>query len=137
MSVDLELLDPARWQAARDIAEGAAPLAVIAASEYARTRQVPIYLVEREAKDEPPGRLCTRTPSCGSFSSTRELSGAYSVKSAARRTRILYLLPTLAAGGTERQAMELVRHIDRTKFDPIVVTIYDPETVPIEIPAGR
>lgn len=55
---------------------------------------------------------------------------------AARRTRILYLLPTLAAGGTERQAMELVRHLDRTKFEPIVVTIYDPPTVPIEIPPG-
>ena len=55
---------------------------------------------------------------------------------AARRTRILYLLPTLAAGGTERQAMELVRHLDRTKFEPIVVTIYDPATVPIEISPG-
>ena len=55
---------------------------------------------------------------------------------AARRTRIMYLLPTLAAGGTERQAIELVRHLDRTKFDPIVVTIYDPATVPIEIPSG-
>ncbi len=58
------------------------------------------------------------------------------MKSAASRTRILYLLPTLASGGTERQAMELVRHIDRTKFDPIVVTIYDSKTVPIEIPPG-
>jgi glycosyltransferase involved in cell wall biosynthesis len=58
------------------------------------------------------------------------------VKGAAGRTRILYLLPTLGAGGTERQAMELVRHIDRTRFDPIVVTLYAPETVPIEIPPG-
>lgn len=57
MSVDLELLEPVRWQAARDIAEGAAPLAAIAASEYARTRQVPVYLVEREANDEPPGEV--------------------------------------------------------------------------------
>ena len=55
---------------------------------------------------------------------------------AAHRTKILYLLPTLAAGGTERQAMELVRHLDRTKFEPIVVVIYDPATVPIEIPPG-
>jgi glycosyltransferase involved in cell wall biosynthesis len=58
------------------------------------------------------------------------------VTNAARRTRILYLLPTLAAGGTERQAMELVRHLDRTKFEPIVVTIYDPATVPIDISPG-
>jgi hypothetical protein len=57
MSVDLELLDPARWQAARDAWQGAAPLAVIAASDYARSRQVPVYLVEREADDEPAGAI--------------------------------------------------------------------------------
>jgi hypothetical protein len=55
MPVDLELLDPARWQAARDASAGAVPLAVIAASGYARTRQAPIYLVEREPVDEPAG----------------------------------------------------------------------------------
>ena len=55
MSVDLELLDPARWQAARDAFEEMPPLALVAASEYARLRHVPIYLVDREKAGEPAG----------------------------------------------------------------------------------
>jgi hypothetical protein len=55
MSVDLELLDPARWQAARDAFEDTAPLALVAASEYLRLRHVPIYLVDREKAGEPVG----------------------------------------------------------------------------------
>lgn len=50
--------------------------------------------------------------------------------------KILYLLPTLASGGTERQAAELVRHLDRTRFDPLVVVIYGLDRVPVEIPLG-
>jgi glycosyltransferase involved in cell wall biosynthesis len=51
--------------------------------------------------------------------------------------KILYLLPTLASGGTERQAAELVRHLDRTRFEPVVVVIYGLDRVPVEIPLGN
>jgi hypothetical protein len=57
MSVDLELLDPVRWQAARDVSEAAAPLELLAASEYARARRVPVYMVEREKADDPAGEV--------------------------------------------------------------------------------
>jgi hypothetical protein len=57
MSVDLELLDPVRWQAARDVSEAAAPLELLAASEYARMRRVPVYMVEREKADDPAGEV--------------------------------------------------------------------------------
>jgi glycosyltransferase involved in cell wall biosynthesis len=50
------------------------------------------------------------------------------------RKKILYLLPTLASGGTERQAAELVRHLDRTRFEPVVAVIYGLDRVPVEIP---
>jgi glycosyltransferase involved in cell wall biosynthesis len=40
-------------------------------------------------------------------------------------TRILYLLDVLYGfGGTERQLRELIRHMDRSSFAPIVVTLY-------------
>jgi glycosyltransferase involved in cell wall biosynthesis len=39
--------------------------------------------------------------------------------------RILYLLDVLNGfGGTERQLLELIRHMDRSRFDPMVVTLY-------------
>ncbi len=52
------------------------------------------------------------------------------------REKILYLLPTLASGGTERQAAELVRHLDRDRFDPVVVVMYGLDRVPVEISIG-
>lgn len=54
-----------------------------------------------------------------------------------KSSRILYLLPTLASGGTERQAVELVRHLDRSRFEPIVVVIYGLDRVLVEIPLGN
>jgi glycosyltransferase involved in cell wall biosynthesis len=53
-----------------------------------------------------------------------------------KKIKILYLLPTLAAGGTERQAAELVRHLDRARFEPCVAVIYGFDRVPVEIPLG-
>jgi len=50
--------------------------------------------------------------------------------------KILFLLPTLASGGTERQAAELVRHLDRRRFEPLVAVIYGFDRVPVEIPLG-
>jgi glycosyltransferase involved in cell wall biosynthesis len=52
------------------------------------------------------------------------------------REKILYLLPTLASGGTERQAAELVRHLDRERFEPLVTVIYGLDRVPVEISIG-
>jgi glycosyltransferase involved in cell wall biosynthesis len=49
------------------------------------------------------------------------------------REKILYLLPTLASGGTERQAAELVRHLDRERYEPLVVVMYGFDRVPVEI----
>jgi glycosyltransferase involved in cell wall biosynthesis len=49
------------------------------------------------------------------------------------RAKILYLLPTLASGGAERQAAELALHIDRDRFEPLVVVIYSFRDVPAEI----
>lgn len=44
-------------------------------------------------------------------------------------TRILYLLDVLNGfGGTERQLCELIRHMDRSSFSPIVVTLYSLDT---------
>jgi glycosyltransferase involved in cell wall biosynthesis len=51
-----------------------------------------------------------------------------------KKEKILYLIPTLASGGTERQAAELVRRLDRERFDPIVAVVYGFDRVPVEIP---
>ena len=39
--------------------------------------------------------------------------------------RILHLIDTLAAGGAERQLVYLLENLDRQRFEPLVVTIYD------------
>jgi glycosyltransferase involved in cell wall biosynthesis len=52
------------------------------------------------------------------------------------KAKILYLLPTLASGGTERQAAELVRHLDRERFEPLVVVMYGLDRVAAEISIG-
>ncbi len=39
--------------------------------------------------------------------------------------RILHFIDTLAAGGTERQLIYLLENLDRRRFEPLVVTIYD------------
>jgi glycosyltransferase involved in cell wall biosynthesis len=52
------------------------------------------------------------------------------------KSKILYLLPTLAAGGSERQAAELVRHLDRERFEPVMAVIYGLDRVPQEIALG-
>ena len=42
------------------------------------------------------------------------------------KTRVLFLIPSLVAHGAERQLCELVRHMDRTRFELHVVVFYDP-----------
>jgi glycosyltransferase involved in cell wall biosynthesis len=39
--------------------------------------------------------------------------------------KILFLIRALEIGGAERQLVELVRHLDRTRFEVLVVTFYD------------
>lgn len=39
--------------------------------------------------------------------------------------KVLFLIRSLDAGGAERQLIELVRHLDRSLFDPLIVTFYD------------
>ncbi|HID71815.1 MAG TPA: hypothetical protein EYP29_03615, partial [Thermoplasmata archaeon] len=46
------------------------------------------------------------------------------------RKKILYLIPTLAYGGAERQLVELVNNLDRDRFDPIICLIYSDQVVP-------
>lgn len=51
----------------------------------------------------------------------------------ADRIKIMYLIPTLASGGAERQLVELIDHLDRDRFDPIVCLVYSEQVVPREI----
>jgi glycosyltransferase involved in cell wall biosynthesis len=44
--------------------------------------------------------------------------------------RILYVINTLAAGGTERQLMYLLSNLDRRQFEPHVLTLYDETHIP-------
>ncbi|MBN1439817.1 MAG: glycosyltransferase [Anaerolineales bacterium] len=53
-----------------------------------------------------------------------------------RPQKILFLIPTLASGGTERQAAELVRRLDRERFEPLVAVMYGLDRVPAEISVG-
>jgi glycosyltransferase involved in cell wall biosynthesis len=54
-------------------------------------------------------------------------------RSFSKPAKILYLLPSLAAGGTEQQAAQLIQGLNRARFLPLLVTIYSPDLVPIEI----
>lgn len=44
----------------------------------------------------------------------------------ATKTCVLFLIPSLVAHGAERQLCELVRHMDRKRFEIHVVVFYDP-----------
>jgi glycosyltransferase involved in cell wall biosynthesis len=44
----------------------------------------------------------------------------------APRIRVLFLIPSLVANGAERQLVELVRHLDRERFEVHLATFYDP-----------
>jgi len=43
-----------------------------------------------------------------------------------QKTTVLFLIDSLAAGGAERQLCELVKHMDRTRFDVHVAVFYGP-----------
>jgi glycosyltransferase involved in cell wall biosynthesis len=42
------------------------------------------------------------------------------------RTRIWYLIGTLAVGGAERSLVDLVNNLDRNRFEPVIYTIAEP-----------
>lgn len=44
--------------------------------------------------------------------------------------RILYFINALGAGGAERQLLYLLSKLDRTEYEPYVVTIYDERRIP-------
>jgi glycosyltransferase involved in cell wall biosynthesis len=44
----------------------------------------------------------------------------------ASRIRVLFLIPSLVANGAERQLLELVKHMDRGRFEVHLVVFYDP-----------
>src|SRR5687768_3920864 len=41
-----------------------------------------------------------------------------------RRLRLLFVLGSLSFGGTERQVIEILRHLNRQRFDPLLYLIY-------------
>jgi glycosyltransferase involved in cell wall biosynthesis len=55
----------------------------------------------------------------------------------ARPPLVLIFLPTLASGGAERQAAELALHLNRERFEPVVVVLYSFDDVPAEIDMGE
>lgn len=42
-----------------------------------------------------------------------------------RRVKVTYVVGSLRDGGTERQVLELIRHLDRSRFEPSLVTMED------------
>lgn len=40
------------------------------------------------------------------------------------RIRVLFAIGSLAGGGSERQVVNILRHLDRSRFEPILYLIY-------------
>jgi glycosyltransferase involved in cell wall biosynthesis len=49
--------------------------------------------------------------------------------------RILYLIESLGVGGTEQGLVRMLRHLDRTRFQPEVAILWGPETLGPELEA--
>lgn len=47
-----------------------------------------------------------------------------------RRNKILYIIPGLGSGGTQRQLAELVDNLDRTRYEPVLCVIHSEQVVP-------
>ena len=37
-----------------------------------------------------------------------------------RRLRILFVIGSMSGGGAERQVIEILKHLDRTRFEPVL-----------------
>lgn len=60
--------------------------------------------------------LCHR--SAGRIHSGRESELAQQVDSPAARVRVLFVIGTMGGGGAERQVVEILKRLDRTRFEP-------------------
>lgn len=54
-----------------------------------------------------------------------------------RRTRVLYLINSLALGGAERQLCEVVRRLPTDRFEPILVSLSAENAYPELLPPGQ
>ena len=45
-----------------------------------------------------------------------------------KRIKVIELLPSLGSGGAERLALDIARRLDQARFDPLVVSLYPPES---------
>ena len=52
-----------------------------------------------------------------------------------RRVRLLCYIGSLAPGGAERQVVQLLRHIDRTRFEPMLLLAHRQGSLLTEVPA--
>ena len=52
-----------------------------------------------------------------------------------RRLRILFVIGTMSAGGAERQVIEILKHLDRARFDPILYVASRRGELLSEVPA--
>ncbi len=50
--------------------------------------------------------------------------------------KIIFVIPSLAGGGAERAFLNILKHIDRKRFRPMVVTFSPENAYPGEIPSG-
>ncbi len=46
------------------------------------------------------------------------------------RKKVLYVIDSLGAGGAERQLVYTLQGLDRERFDPVVLTLYNQDTIP-------
>ena len=53
----------------------------------------------------------------------------------AERIRVLFSIGSLAGGGSERQVLTLLRHLDRTRFKPLLYLIYRAGELLADVPA--
>ena len=52
-----------------------------------------------------------------------------------RRLRILFVIGTMSAGGAERQVIEILKHLDRARFEPILYVASRRGELLSEVPA--
>jgi glycosyltransferase involved in cell wall biosynthesis len=69
------------------------------------------------------------------FSSERDISGAGAKSSGSQRpARILFASPATGIGGSERVLITLLRHLDRTRFEPHLVVVLQQGLLHASIP---
>ena len=51
-----------------------------------------------------------------------------------RRTRVLFAIGSLTGGGSERQVVQLLQHLDRNRFEPLLYLVYRSGELLDEVP---